>query len=273
MVRKSPRQRMRRSTSPMPLMDHFHPPLSLERRWEAFHGWWAAVLAETLNRDWLPPEYFAEFQVHVGGRIEVEVATFETVSRSEATPTPGIGTVALAAPTWAPPAPDLVLTLSAPETVEVLVFSREAGPELVAAIELVSPRNKDRPEARRAFAIKCADLLNQGVGLVVVDVVTNRRADLAADLRAILGTDSDHPQTHVRHADRLVATAYRPILAAESGRAEVWVEPLSVGQSLPTLPLALDAGRFVPLDLETTYMEACRRGRLPWVEPSETVSG
>ena len=51
-----------------------------------------------------------------------------------------------------------------------------------AAIELVSPGNKDRPEARRAFAAKCAGYLTAGVGLVVVDIVTDRLANLHNEL-------------------------------------------------------------------------------------------
>ena len=60
----------------MPLLDHFHPPLQGHRHWEGFHGWWAAAIAGSLNEHLLPPEYFAEFQVTVGTRIEVDVATF-----------------------------------------------------------------------------------------------------------------------------------------------------------------------------------------------------
>jgi hypothetical protein len=35
----------------------------------------------------------------------------------------------------------------------------------VAAIEIVSPANKDRPEHRRKFVAKCAALLQQGVSV------------------------------------------------------------------------------------------------------------
>jgi hypothetical protein len=59
----------------VPLLDHFHPPLLGHRHWEAFHGWWAAAIAGDLNQK-LPEEYFAEFQVTLGARIEVDVATF-----------------------------------------------------------------------------------------------------------------------------------------------------------------------------------------------------
>ena len=64
----------------MPLLDHFHPPLLGARHWESFHARWAGALADRLNQDWLPKGYFAEIQVHVGGRIEVDVGAFEVES-------------------------------------------------------------------------------------------------------------------------------------------------------------------------------------------------
>jgi len=34
----------------MPLLDHFRPPLSRERHWEAFHAAWAGSITDALNR-------------------------------------------------------------------------------------------------------------------------------------------------------------------------------------------------------------------------------
>jgi hypothetical protein len=48
----------------MPLLDHFHPPLSLERHWESFHAAWAGSLADALKRR-LPEGYFAKASVGV----------------------------------------------------------------------------------------------------------------------------------------------------------------------------------------------------------------
>ena len=73
-----------------------------------------------------------------------------------------------------------------PKGFEVRVFDTSAGPRLVAAIELVSPGNKDRPEVRRAFAVKCASYLYHGIGLIVVDVVTERRANLHNETMSIM---------------------------------------------------------------------------------------
>ena len=61
----------------MPLLDHFHPPLSQRRHWESFHSAWASTFADALNRDWLPAGYFAEEQTHAGAGVEIDVATME----------------------------------------------------------------------------------------------------------------------------------------------------------------------------------------------------
>src|SRR4029450_10379924 len=61
----------------MPLLDHFHPPLSTQRHWESFHTTWATAIADALNEDWLPEGYFAEEQLHPAARVEIHVATFE----------------------------------------------------------------------------------------------------------------------------------------------------------------------------------------------------
>jgi hypothetical protein len=56
--------------------------------------------------------------------------------------------------------------------------------------------------------------------------------------------------------------AYRPLLESGAGRVETWPFALAVGQALPTVPLALEAERCVPVELEAVYLEACRRRRL-----------
>src|SRR5436190_18437861 len=93
----------------MPLLDHFHPPLSETRKWEGFHSHWTSSLAAQLNSGLLPAHHFAEPQVS-HGRIEVDVATDRLpvngpvsvpVTRSSG------GVTTLTAPVWAPPAPTL----------------------------------------------------------------------------------------------------------------------------------------------------------------------
>lgn len=241
----------------MPLLDHFHPPLLGHRHWEGFHGWWAAAMAAALNET-LPPEYFAEFQVTLGTRVEVDVATFTEVGGLEA-PRPDGSATAVQTRVWAPPTPVAVMPALFPDDFAVHVFSSAAGPTLVAAIELVSPGNKDRAEARRAFAAKCATYLQRGIGLIVVDIVTSRHANLHDELVALLG----HTEGFVFPTPTpLYATAYRPAHRQERNEIDLWREPLGVGQPLSTLPLAVRGLGCLPIDLEATYMEARKRGRI-----------
>src|SRR5436309_1998460 len=69
---------------------------------------------------------------------------------------------------------------------EVRVYDGERGRRLVAAVELVSPANKDRPEHRHAFVAKCLALLQQQVCVVVVDLVTTRNFNLYAELLELM---------------------------------------------------------------------------------------
>lgn len=232
----------------MPLLDHFRPPLSPRRHWESFHVTWAGAIADALNQDLLPDGYFAEEHAHVGARAEIDVATFEDEPA-------GGGRNGTATRTYTPPAPPLVVPAAFPDSFEVRVYEAEGGARLVGAIELVSPANKDRADHRRAFATKCAGYLAQGVGLIVVDVVTTRRADLHADILGLLGYSA------LAGSD-LYAAAYRPLVRNGEGQVEVWPEPLAVGGPLPTLPLSLAADLCVPVDLAATYDDACSRRRL-----------
>jgi hypothetical protein len=150
-----------------------------------------------------------------------------------------------------------------PDSFEVRVFSTIEGMKLVAAIELISPGNKDRREQRRAIAIKCASYLHQGVSVAIIDIVTNRRANLHNELLRLLEADEklDLPVESNLEAN-LYAAAYRPVLRGEQPQVDVWTALFDVGQELPRMPLGLTADLCVPVDFAATYQEACRRRRL-----------
>jgi hypothetical protein len=238
----------------MPLLDHFCPPLSRRRHWDSFHGAWAEAMARQLNAGLLPPHYVAEARVSIGGRVEIDVGTF-TEPEAEMNASRGDGAVAV----WAPPRPAIAAPVDfrALDVIEVQVSNDEEGPRLVAAIELVSPANKDRPSHRRMFVVKCAGYLQEGVGLAVVDVVTQRGAKLHADLLKLLGVAAAEPA-----GNELYAAAYRLVMAGEGKHLEAWPTKLAIGAELPTLPLWIAPDLAVPLELETTYLEACTARRI-----------
>lgn len=235
----------------MPLLDHFHPPLSERRHWEALHSAWANELCRQLNEG-LPPRYFAEAHIHLGGRVEVDVGTFEEEWGGAGRESEGGVAV------WAPSRPTRVVPASFdhPDVFEVQIFADEGGPRLVAAIELISPANKDRPGQRHMFAVKCASYLYQGVGLVLVDVVTERSTDLHGKLLSVLDVPAGS------ETGNLFAAAYRTVPADGSIHLEYWFENLSLASPLPKLPLWIGQDRCLPLDLEHAYTASCRMLRI-----------
>lgn len=246
---------------PRGLLDHFRPPLYPRRRWEGFHAVFATSIMASLNGNVLPKSYFAEASVHVGSRVEVDVGTFEEMdveeSEESGRETGGGTALAVERATWVVPPPMATLNAVYPDSVEVLIYADEGGAILAAAIELVSPGNKDRPEYREAFVAKCASYLQQGVGLVIVDLVTVRHASLHDDLAGFLGGDGQGPM-----GKGLYVSAYRPVRSKDAEHHDVWLAELFVGSPLPTMPLALRRGPTLPLDLDAPYREACRRGRI-----------
>jgi hypothetical protein len=218
---------------------------------------WATEIARTLNRRVLPPGYFAEAQVHVGGRVEVDVPTFQ---KQPAAGLPGNGSSgSVALETWAPPVASRFMPAIFPDEIEVRVIATRSGATLVGAIEFVRPGNKDRPEARRAFAAKCASYLQQGIGLVIVDVVTERLANLHDEFIRLM----ELPETfRFPSESMLYVVSYHPFRTAQSDQVEFWPVPVELGRPLPTMPLALRGGPTLPLDLEATYTEACVDSRL-----------
>ncbi len=238
----------------MPLLDHFRPPLSQQRHWDSFHGAWAEAMASHLNRSLLPERFVAEARVKLGGQVEIDVGTF---ADTPMVPSSEAGGVAV----WAPPRP-VATTLADfqdPDVFEVQVLSEGEGPRLVAAIELVSPANKDRPANRRMFAVKCASYLHSGVSVIIVDVVTERAGNLHAELLDLLRLQISTPG---QGAHDLYACAHRTMPASQGIRLEAWAYALTLGGSLPTLPLWIQPDLCLPLELEATYHAACAARRI-----------
>lgn len=242
----------------MPLLDHFHAPLDQRYHWESFHSNWATRLADAIAAI-LPPEYQVEEHCHLGPGVEIDVASFQENGERLKMPANGSATQTQTMATWTPPAAQHTVPAVFPDTFEVRVFSTMGGLTLVGAIELISPGNKDRPAERRAFASKCAGYLQQGVSLVIIDVVTSRNANLHNETMRLMEANS---QYEMAPAANLYAVAYRPVERDGRNEIDVWRAELSVGDPLPVLPLRLTGDLFVPVDFEASYQEACTRRRI-----------
>src|SRR4051794_26370893 len=128
----------------MPLRDHFRPPISKRRSWEGFHGGWPMVMVQYLA-PLLPPGLTAEPRAHLGAYYEIDVSAYEDDAPEMVAP-PRAENGGVATATWAPPNPTLTIDadLADQYEYEVLVYDESRARSLVAAVEIVSPANKDR---------------------------------------------------------------------------------------------------------------------------------
>jgi hypothetical protein len=236
----------------MPLRDHFRSPVNDTHSWDEVHGGWPMEIVRDLTTI-LPAGFRSAPKVHLGSPFEVDVSTYDLDSRNpdDSTSQGGVATLTALAPTVT-----VVAELMEQDEYEVRIYDVNRGRQLVAALEIISPSNKDRPESRELFVGKVASLLQQGVCVSLVDLVTVRQANLYAELLTLLGqTDPAFAPT----PPPLYAVTLRS-RKSPKGRPllDAWFYPMTVGQTLPTLPIWLSPDLRVMLPLETSYQETCR---------------
>src|SRR5205807_10472312 len=91
---------------PLPLRDHFRPPLDDVHSWDELHGMWPAMIVRQLIQV-LPEPYFAAPGVHLGTLYEIDVGTYRDPVPESNRLDGGEGGVAVA--TYAAPTPTLTL--------------------------------------------------------------------------------------------------------------------------------------------------------------------
>ena len=238
----------------MPLRDHFRPPLLKRSSWEGFHAMWPTNVVQQL-RSKLPDGYLAEPRVRLGAEYEIDIGAME-YEPGPFEPTGSVGGGGLATKAYPVAKPDVTVATELPEQYEyeVRIYDVTEERTLVAAIEFVSPANKDRPEHRNIFVAKCAALLRAGIAVTIVDLVTVRRFNLLQELVLFLGLPklSDRLPT-----EPIYAASLRWLRVKKQAQLQFWTESVAVGKTLPTLPLWLNETLAVPVDFEASYEAAC----------------
>ena len=212
----------------------------------------------------LPQRYVAHPRVHRGSFAEIDVSAYE----KDLEPVLHAdnrqwrrGTAV-----WAPPAPPwMSLPICPPRTNMRSVFTTPNGDQrLVAAIELVSPANKDRPEIARPLSanvppscrIRCRSrswMLSLSRFQPLRGIARSHRSNgSVARRRTAARLCRGMPGHKTRRASRAIRGTSRPGCSS-----------LQIGQPLPTLPLWLADDLSIPLDLEESYEETCKALRIP----------
>jgi Protein of unknown function (DUF4058) len=236
----------------MPLLDHFTEPVDPRANWQSFYHRWANSIANTLDRT-LPERFFARVEVNLGRDAGADVTEEEL---HELTGLNGSGGTAVQ--TYSPPR-QTVIPANYPDESSVQIRDSRRGARLVAVIELVSPANKDRPDRRRAFAVKSLAYLQNGVGLVVIDVVTESHFNLHNEMMQVLDVD---PSFLLVDDPPIYVVGYQPEEDEAQSQIVAWPRVLEIGAPLPEVPLYLRGTGCVSLDLEGTYMETRRVARV-----------
>jgi hypothetical protein len=235
----------------MPLRDHFRSPVNDTHSWDEVHGQWPGEIVRDLTTI-LPAGFRAAPRVHLGSPFEVDVSTYDLDSRDPDVPAVGgAATQTTLAPTFTVEA-----DLSDQDEYEVRIYDAERGRQLVAAIEIVSPSNKDRTRARELFVGKVGAMLQQGVCVSLIDLVTVRRANLYADLLTVFGGVDPQLAPTPPHLYAVTLRTRKPPRGPSF--LDAWFYPMAVGQVLPVLPVWLTPDLRVDLPLETSYQETCR---------------
>jgi hypothetical protein len=223
-----------------------------------FHNSWITHLKEAFNAGLLPPAYYALGEQR-SGDIGPDVVTLRTESTEVEdrgfTAVDSGDSAGLIAVAESPPR--VRLRQEAAEEVRfylqrrrTLVIRHSSGDRVVALIEIVSPANKHTHRTIEAFADKLVAALRDGIHVLVIDPFPPTRHDPegmhGVIWERILAGDYQHPHdlslTLVSYCVRQPITAY--------------VEPFCVGSKLVDMPLFLTPELYIPVPLESTYMQA-----------------
>jgi hypothetical protein len=231
--------------APMPLHDW-----NDTEQWEMLHYLWIAEVAR-----WLKPKLPTGYRTFIGRSpvLTVDIPGIPDAGvRNGAPETNGESTGQLESDTAGEPDYGPVQVAQVTLAPDRYVYVAREG-RLVAAVEIVSPANKDRPSRRAAAAVRYAAYLQNGVHLLLIDLLPRPTGFSFADAIAEeVGIPDQEPLPPP------FASGYHVGERSAAGEStlEIWRRPLAPGQLLPTLPLWLDSQRSIPVDLEATYMRA-----------------
>lgn len=224
-----------------------------------FHQAWTIEISNALNGGQLPSGYFALAEQFADGRVP-DVVTLQTDVSPQSVPTSG-GVAVLEAPPQASHITSVEPDVYADRANRIVIKHRLG--DVVAIIEIVSPGNKDSRHALRSFVEKAAALIRRGIHLLVVDLFPPSSRDPQGIHKAIWDEFVDEP-FELPPDKPLTVAAY---FAGE--RKTAYVEPVGVGDELPSLPIFLTPDIYVPAPLEETYQttwEKCPAALREYVE-------
>jgi hypothetical protein len=219
--------------------------------YHGFHVRWIAEMTKALNTGGLPPEFYADAEQYADGKNADVLALHRSPAGSTAPISSSGRVTTLPVSLPADTAHRSARKAKSPTQKQRRVVVRHvSGHRVVAHIELVSPRNKDRRASADEFIAKGREAIDAGIHLVVIDLFPPTRAVRRGLAPGIW-----------RKYDRVpvVAAAGQPLCLASvcaSERPEGFFKFLAVGDEWPSFPLFLTNTLSVALPLTDTYAAA-----------------
>jgi hypothetical protein len=220
-----------------------------------FHQRWIGELCDALNEGRLPSDFFALVEQNIRGPIPDLLTLKFSPDKADSSPESN-GGIAVAT---APPRTRFTKKTEADgyfrKSDRITVRHRHG--KVVAVIEIVSPGNKASRAAFRDLVEKIADLVYQGIHVLIIDLFPPGPRDPNGIAKAIW--DEFAIEEFEAFPDKPLTLAS---LDAGSIR-EMHVEPFAVGDMLSEMPLFLKPGAYVFVPLEATYQETWEKFPAP----------
>jgi hypothetical protein len=241
-----------------------------------FHHEWISTIKRALNDGVLPPDYYALAEQIAGG-LHPDVLTLEhdrpasapSGDNGPSSATSGRGGIALAT---APPRVRFTATVEPERYAQKrsrVAIRHSSDDQVVALLEIVSPGNKASRHALRSFVEKALEFLEAGVHLLLIDLFPPGPRNPQGIHAAIWSEICDDP-FELPPAQPLTLVAYAAGLVKRA-----FIEPVAVGDRLPSMPLFLEPEVYVLVPLEATYQAAFAAVPRRWreeLEPPPTAS-
>lgn len=213
------------------------------------HHSWIEEIQRSLNAGLLPSDYYALAEQRTAGygpdvlALQVDSGDHDTPD----SPTHREGGLMVAKPRVAVTSEtDMEFYRRKQNVVAVHLVSDD---RVVALVEVVSPGNKSSRAALRSFVEKTAQLLDQRIHLLILDLHRPGNFD-PQGIHGAIWEEIAQPWT--APADRpLTLVGYESALTVRA-----FVQPLAVGEMLIDMPLYLEPDGYVLVPLETTYSRA-----------------
>lgn len=215
--------------------------------WEGVHHLWIGELLR-----WIKPRLPGGYRAYIGSAPTVEIGA--------APEKPDVGVrewshgdnprAVEAAPTSVVMEPDAKFIVKMSEPNKAVYVERHG--RLAAAVELISPRNKDRPSSRERYLGRYLSYLLEGANLLLVDVLPRPLGFSFADAIA------ENLEIERPSLPPPLAVSYQVGDGYETGACPlaVWQRPLTVGAVLPVMVLPITVDYEIAVDLEQTYTRA-----------------